>query len=60
MMHYLHFSFKKHVSSQVLKDCPVENLETAIGIFFSKFFSVIYLSQIINCWGTLYVKLYVT
>ena len=27
-IHYLHFSFEKHVPSQVLKDYSVENLET--------------------------------
>ena len=27
-IHYLHFSFEKHVPSQVLKDFSVENLET--------------------------------
>ena len=27
-IHYLHFSFKKHVPSQILKDFSVENLET--------------------------------
>ena len=32
-IHYLHFSFEKHVSSEVLKDFSVENLETT-PIFF--------------------------
>ena len=27
-IHYLHFSFEKHVPSEVLKDFSVENLET--------------------------------
>ena len=27
LIHYLHFGFEKHVSSQVLKDFPAENLE---------------------------------
>ena len=27
-IHYLHFSFEKHVPFQVLKDFSVENLET--------------------------------
>ena len=32
-IHYLHFSFEKHVLSQVLKDFSVENLETTPGTF---------------------------
>ena len=27
-IHYLHFSFEKHVSSKILKDFSVENLES--------------------------------
>ena len=27
-IHYLHFSFEKHVPSQVVKDLSVKNLET--------------------------------
>ena len=30
-IHYLHFSFEKHVPSQVLKDFSVENLQTTPG-----------------------------
>ena len=49
---YLQFSFEKHVPSQVLKDFSVENLETTRSIFLSKFSSEIYLSRIINHWGS--------
>ena len=47
-MHYLHFSFEKHVPSQVFKGFSVENLETTPSNFLSKFFFEIYLSPIIN------------
>ena len=36
-IHYLHFSFEKHVPSQILKDLFVENLETVPSIFVLKF-----------------------
>ena len=32
-IHYLHFSFEKHVPSQILKYIPVENLETTPTVF---------------------------
>ena len=38
-IHYLHFSFEKHVPSQVFKGFSVENLETTPSNFLSKFFS---------------------
>ena len=57
--HYLRFSFKKHVSSQVFKDFSAENLETTLSNFFSKCFSEIYLSPIINYWGRIFI-LYLT
>ena len=58
-IHYLHFSFEKHVPSQVLKDFSVENLETTPSTFLSKFSSEIYLSRIINYWGSIFT-LYLT
>ena len=51
---YLHFSFEKHVPSQVLKGFSVENLETTGSTFLSKFSSEIYLSRIINYWGSIF------
>ena len=51
---YLQFSFEKHVPSQVLKDFSVENLETTRSTFLSKFSSEIYLSRIINYWGSIF------
>ena len=33
---YLHFAFEKHVSSQVLKDSSVENLETTARSIYLK------------------------
>ena len=59
IFHYLHFSFEKHVPSQVLKDFSIENLETTPSIFCSKFSSEIYLSRIINYWGSIFT-LYLT
>ena len=59
-IHYLYFSFKKHVLFQVFKYFSVENLETTPNTFLSKFSSEIYLYPIINYWGnifTLYLKL---
>ena len=53
-IHYLHFSFEKHVPSQVLKDFSVENLETIPNTFLSKFSSKIFLSRIINYWGGIF------
>ena len=50
----MHFSFEKHVPSQVLKDFSVENLETTPSIFLSKFLPEIYLSRIINYWGSIF------
>ena len=56
---YLHFSFEKQVPSQVLKDFSVENLETTLSPFLSKFSSDIHLSPIINYWGSIFM-LYLT
>ena len=53
-IHYLHFPFEKHVPSQVLKDFSVENVETTPSIFLSRFSSEIYLSRIINHWGSVF------
>ena len=53
-IHYLDFSFEKHVTSQVLKDFSVEILETTPGTFLSKFSSEIYLSWIVNYWGSIF------
>ena len=36
-VHYLHFSFEKHVLSQVLKDFSLENVETTSSTFLLKF-----------------------
>ena len=55
-IHYLHFSFEKHVPSQVLKDFSVEDLETIPRTFLSKFSSEIYLSRIINYWGSIFTS----
>ena len=46
-IHYLHLSFEKHVPSQVMKELSIEILETTPSTFLSKFYSEIYLSQII-------------
>ena len=43
----LAFSFEKHVPSQVMKELSIEILETTPSTFLSKFYSEIYLSQII-------------
>ena len=51
---YLHFSFEKHVPSQVLKDFYFENQETTPRIFLSKFLFEIYFSRIINYWGSIF------
>ena len=48
--YYLHFSFEKHVLSQVLKDFSLEYLETTPSTFLAKFSCEIYLSGIINYW----------
>ena len=53
-IHYLHFSFEKHVHSQVLKDFSVENLETTPSISLSKCSLKIYLSWIINNWSSIF------
>ena len=58
-IHYLHFSFEKHVPSQVLKDFLTENLETISSTFLSKFSSEIYLSGSIHYWGNI-LTLYLT
>ena len=42
-----------------LKDFSVENLETTRSTFLSKFYSEIYLSRIINYWGSIFT-LYLT
>ena len=42
-----------------LKDFSVENLETTRSTFLSKFYSEIYLSRIINYWGSVFT-LYLT
>ena len=55
----MHFSFEKHVPSQVLKGFSVEDPETTPSTFLSKFCSEIYLSQIINYWGSIFT-LYLT
>ena len=49
------FSFEKRVPSQVLKDFSVKNPETAPSPFLSKFSSEIYLSRIINYWGSIFI-----
>ena len=53
-IYYLHFSFEKHVLSQVLKDLSVENLETTRSTFLSMFSCKTYLSRIMNCWGSIF------
>ena len=58
-MHYLHFSFERHVLSQVLKDFSVENLKTTPSTFVSNFFCEIYLSRIIKYWASIFT-LYLT
>ena len=52
----MHFSFEKHVPSQVLKDFSVENLETTPSTSLSKFsFEVyLYLSRIIDYCGSIF------
>ena len=55
-IHYLYFSFEKHVPSQVLKDFSVEDLETIPRTFLSKFSSEIHLSRIINYWGSIFTS----
>ena len=55
-IHYLYFSFEKHVLSQVLKDLSVEDPETISNTFLSKFSSEIYLSRIINYWGSIFTS----
>ena len=55
-IHYLDFSFEKHVHFQVLKDFSVENLETTPSIFLSIFFREIYLSRIINYWVSVFTS----
>ena len=52
-MHYLYFSFEKHVLSQILKHLSVENLETTLSTFLSKFSCEINFSRIINYWGSM-------
>ena len=54
LIHYWHFSFEKHVLSQVLKDFSVENLETISSTFLSKFSCEIYLSWISNYWSSIF------
>ena len=53
-IHYFHFSFKKHVLSQILKDFSVKKLKTNPSTFLSKFFCDIYLSRIVNYWGIIF------
>ena len=55
----MHFSFENFVPFQVFKDFSVENLETIPSILPSNFFSEIYLSRIINYWGSIFT-LYLT
>ena len=43
----------------ILQDFSVENLETPPSTFLSKFFSELYLSRIINYWGSIFT-LYLT
>ena len=59
-IHYLHFSFEKYAPSQVLKDSSVENVKTTPSTFLSKFSSEIYLSRIINYWGSVLHTSYLT
>ena len=58
-MHYLHFSFEKNISSQILKDFSVENSETTPSTLLLKLSSAIYLPRIINYWGSIFT-LYLT
>ena len=58
-IHYSHFSVEKHVPFQVLKDFSVESQEANPSTFLSKLSSEIYLSQIINYWGSIFT-LYLT
>ena len=53
-IHYLHFSFEKHVLPQVFKDFSVENLETIPSNFLSISFSEIYFSLIIIYGGSIF------
>ena len=48
------FCFETHILSPVLKDFSVENLETTPSTFLSKFSFEIYLSRIINFWGSIF------
>ena len=47
-IHHLHFTFEKHVFSQILKDFSVENLEINSSTFLSKFFYELYFSWILG------------
>ena len=58
-VHYLDFSFEKHVPSQVLIDSSDKSLETAPSAFLLKFSAEIYFSRIINYWGIIFT-LYLT
>ena len=58
-IHYLHFSFEKHVFFQILKDFTVENLETNSSTFISTFSCELYFSWISNYWGSIFT-LYLT
>ena len=55
----LAFFCEKHVPFQVLKDFSVESQEANPSTFLSKLSSEIYLSQIINYWGSIFT-LYLT
>ena len=57
--HYLHFSSEKNVPFQVLKNFSVENLETILSTLLPRFSFEIYLSRIINYWGSIFT-LYLT
>ena len=46
-IHYLHFSFEKHVLSQFLKDFSVENVETTPSSLLSKFSCEIYFLELL-------------
>ena len=58
-VHYLDFSFEKHVPSQVLIDSSDKSLQTALSAFLLKFSSEIYFSRIISYWGIIFT-LYLT
>ena len=58
-VHYLDFSFEKHVPSQVLIDSSDKSLETAPSAFLLRFSAEIYFSRIINYWGIIFT-LYLT